>query len=656
MNCILRARIICFKTFLTKLNRQTRYNYSNKDRKNVPDKTIISADKSNIKAPNSSNKETKKVLDKTIVSADKSDNKGPNISNKETKKSSSDKTVVSAHNSDIKGPFFIAAHASTGFCRAGLVNDEGILAKIALEPCTLYHSGVFYEVSSDQVWSCLVDCIKKLSEGVNKNDIKAICFTARPALVCVDNEGKPVTASVSRDPSRNVILHYDQRSMQEVEKINKTRHNLLQYFGERALPELQESKIMWLKNNLEKDCWKKVGSFFELTDFLTWKATGSQTRSSSILTSNWSYEVAVNGVEGWNRDFFKEIGLEELENDDWKKIGSTIQAAGLPVGEGLSASAAEEIGLPKGLPIATSMLDQYAGYLGLLGIHVDGVNNDITKRLCIIMGDVGSSHFILSPNPVFVKGVWGPFKDVVLPNMWLNQAGQPTSQGLIQHIIDNHPSSTEIRKKSRMHIQKYLNKLLKVKAQQRNLKCRSYLTRDLHILPDFNGNRSPLADPLIRGMVTGLSMYPKQEDLAILYLATLQALTYSTKNIINTLTHYGHEIKSIFVSGTMGKNSLFSILQADVCRVPMVSPDQPNNNLIGAAILGAVASGHYRTFNEATTAMGGKGKIYKPDEHKELIDYHNRKFEVFLKLYEHQLQYRSIMSGSDITKEKMQIK
>lgn len=85
-------------------------------------------------------------------------------------------------------------------------------------------------------------------------------------------------------------------------------------------------------------------------------------------------------------------------------------------------------------------------------------------------------------------------------------------------------------------------------ADQKGLKNISYLTKEIHVWPDFHGNRSPLADPTLKGMVkiffyafknrsfhkllslnimqvSGLSLSVDKENLALYYLATVQALT-----------------------------------------------------------------------------------------------------------------------------------
>ena len=84
------------------------------------------------------------------------------------------------------------------------------------------------------------------------------------------------------------------------------------------------------------------------------------------------------------------------------------------------------------------------------------------------------------------------------------------------------------------------------------------MTKDLHVCPDFFGNRSPLADPLMRGSVVGLGLSCGVDDLALLYLATLQSLAYQTKHIIDTCQEAGHApITSIFVTGGLVKNPLY---------------------------------------------------------------------------------------------------
>lgn len=117
----------------------------------------------------------------------------------------------------------------------------------------------------------------------------------------------------------------------------------------------------------------------------------------------------------------------------------------------------------------------------------------------------------------------------------MNEAGQSATGILIDHIIVNHPAFPTAKSKLKKRtIYEYLNESLQNLAKDRHLKSYHELTKDLHVWPDFHGNRSPLSDSNLKGMITGLSMENDEENLAILYLATVQALTVSRKLQDNT--------------------------------------------------------------------------------------------------------------------------
>lgn len=70
----------------------------------------------------------------------------------------------------------------------------------------------------------------------------------------------------------------DHRAEKEANFINSLGHNILRNVGGKISLEMELPKLMWLKKNLNSPCWKKAEKFFDLPDFLTWKATGCDTR------------------------------------------------------------------------------------------------------------------------------------------------------------------------------------------------------------------------------------------------------------------------------------------------------------------------------------------------------------------------------------------
>uniref|UniRef100_A0A8C5SBE7 Carbohydrate kinase FGGY C-terminal domain-containing protein n=1 Tax=Laticauda laticaudata TaxID=8630 RepID=A0A8C5SBE7_LATLA len=116
------------------------------------------------------------------------------------------------------------------------------------------------------------------------------------------------------------------------------------------------------------------------------------------------------------------------------------------------------------------------------------------------------------------------------------------------------------------------------------------LTVDLHVWPDFHGNRSPLADLTLKGMVVGLTLSQSLDDLALIYLATVQAIALGTRHIVETMQVAGHHINTLFMCGGLSKNPLFVQMHADIIGMPVVLAQEVESVLMGAAILGACAS------------------------------------------------------------------
>jgi len=89
--------------------------------------------------------------------------------------------------------------------------------------------------------------------------------------------------------------------------------------------------------------------------------------------------------------------------------------------------------------------------------------------------------------------------------------------------------------KQKIAVQQFLENILEEIRLNRNLKDVSELTRDLHVWPDFHGNRSPIADPTLKGSISGLTIDSSVQNLALVYLATVQAVAYGTKHIVQQM-------------------------------------------------------------------------------------------------------------------------
>ena len=167
------------------------------------------------------------------------------------------------------------------------------------------------------------------------------------------------------------------------------------------------------------------------------------------------------------------------------------------------------------------------------------------------------------------------------------------------------------------------------------------MTRGLHVDPDFLGNRSPRADSSLRGTISGLPLSAGPDDLARLYLATIQAVAYGTRHIVETMNASGFAIDTILASGGGTRNPVFLREHADATGCRIVLPREEDAVLLGAAILGRIASAGGTGFREAMSAMTAPGRVIEPDPATRA--YHDAKYRVFGQLHDDQLRTRAIM-------------
>ncbi|XP_062582130.1 FGGY carbohydrate kinase domain-containing protein-like [Saccostrea cucullata] len=563
-------------------------------------------------------------------------------------------------------PHYIGIDVGTCSVRAAVVNQNGKIVAKSTEKIKIWEPAAnFYLQSSENIWKAVIQAVRTAvnQSGVAKDLIHGIGFDATCSLVVLDVEGKPVSVcpkvseTTHSDSCKDcdIIMWMDHRAESEAKFINSTKHSALKCQGGQMSLEMQPPKLLWLKKNLPQS-WRKAHHFFDLPDFLTWKATKSSTRSLCSLVCKWSYHADNRGNPRWDQDFYKTIGLEDLLEDDVKKIGTKVQSPGILCGSGLCDSVAIAMGLKMGTPVGTSIVDAHAGVLGCVGcIPKDDINSDplplpdLTSRMVVISG-TSVCHMIMSQNPHFVPGVWGPYYSAILPGLYNAEGGQSAGGQLIDKLIESHPAYTQTVKEAKtlqderdVHIHDCLNNCLNTYMQQDTVPFVSHLARDYHVYPDFHGNRSPLADPTLKGMICGMSLSMNVRDLAIQYLATIQALTYGTRHIIDEMKKAGHSVEIIYMCGGLSKNRLYVETHADVLGIPVVLPDEEELVLVGSAILGASASKDFRTIQDAMLSMCGEGKIIRPSESQ--AGFHDKKYKVFRKMAEDQYNYKSIMDS-----------
>ncbi|XP_078162753.1 FGGY family of carbohydrate kinase isoform X2 [Carex rostrata] len=451
----------------------------------------------------------------------------------------------------------------------------------------------------------------------------------------------------------------DHRAVNQAERINSSKSPVLQYCGGALSPEMQAPKLLWVKENL-KESWSMVGRWMDLSDWLAYRATGDDTRSLCTIVCKWTYlghahmdlhESRDMEACGWDDDFFEEIGLGDLVEGHHSKIGRSVAFPGHSLGSGLTPAAAMELGLLAGTPVGTSLIDAHAGGVGVMESISDSDpksedEDAITSGMVLVCG-TSTCHMAVSKSKLLVPGVWGPFWSAMVPGYWLTEGGQSATGALLDHIVESHLAGPLVANRAAsqgISVYELLNKLLASMAQDQNVPFLSSLTEDSHVLPDFHGNRSPIADPKSKGMICGLTLDTSDKSLALLYLATVQSIAYGTRHIIEHCNSHGHKINTLLACGGLAKNGLYIQEHADITGCPIILPREKKSVLLGAAILGAVASNKYTTLHSAMKALNASGQVIYPSKDPKVKRYHDAKYKIFRSLYEQQLSHRSIMA------------
>ncbi len=533
----------------------------------------------------------------------------------------------------------IGIDIGTGSVRAGIFDLAGrIISHSQKEIQIWYPQENFVEQSSEDIWSASCLCVKDAldKEKINPSLVAGVSFDATCSLVALDKKDNPLTISPTGNPKQNIIVWMDHRAIKQAEKINELNHNVLKYVGGKISPEQEPPKLLWLKENLPVT-WNNAGKFLDLADFMTYKSTGIDVRSLCTTVCKWTY---LSHENKWDKTFFKQINMESLLTEN--KIGSNVKPMGCFIGN-LTSKSAEELGLTTKTKVAAGIIDAHAGGIGVIGSEFDSMPkaSELEKVLALI-GGTSSCHMAVSEQPRFIPGVWGPYFSAMIPGLWLNEGGQSATGALIDFIIRQNHQYDLINKKAEeknISIYQYLNNIID-EIRIRGKKGPE-ITKDINVLPYFLGNRSPRADPLAKGIIAGLTLDESEETVAKNYYAAIQAIAYGTRHIIEAINAHGYRINKIYACGGGTKNELWLQEHADITGCEILLPKESEAVLLGSAILAAVGAGKYNSILEAAVKMSSPGRKYFPN--KKLSDYHNAKYKVFHKMYNHLTEYQEAL-------------
>jgi L-ribulokinase len=436
----------------------------------------------------------------------------------------------------------------------------------------------------------------------------------------VDASGQPLCnqPSLASRPHAWPKLWKHHAAQPEADKITKAileqGETLLERYGGKMSSEWIFPKI-WQVLDEDIEIYEKAARFIEGGDWLVEQLCGQEARSSCQA----GYKGMWDNEDGFpSPDLLKRLH-PALENIVGTKLTSDIKPLGSKAGE-LTHEMAQLLGLQAGTAVGVAIIDAHAAVPGS-GIAEPG-------KMLMVMG-TSTCHMLLSEKKITVDGMAGCVMDGILPGFYGYEAGQAAVGDIFAWFVETCvPHSIYQQAKE---AGKSVHALLEERARRLKPGQSGLIALDWH-----NGNRSVLVDAELSGLILGLTLNTKPEEI---YLACIEATAFGTRRIIQAFTESGIPITELYACGGLPENNtLLMQVYADVTGLPIYIAESAQTCALGAAILGSVAAGSekggYDTPQEAASIMAGlQEEFYQPNTTHHGI--YNHLYQEYIKLHDH---------------------
>ncbi|WP_436945834.1 ribulokinase [Streptomyces sp. SudanB25_2051] len=379
-------------------------------------------------------------------------------------------------------------------------------------------------------------------------------------------------------------------------------------YGGRISAEWQFAKALQV---LEEDpeVYDACARWIEAADWIVWQLTGSESRNTCTA-----------GYKGIHQDggYPGEEYLAALNPRFADFVRTRLDFPLSPLGSrvgSLSAEAAAWTGLRPGIAVAAGNVDAHVTAAAAQAVE-DG-------RLLAIMG-TSTCHVVNAPVLAEIPGICGVVNGGIVEGAYGYEAGQSAVGDIFAWVLDQGVPQ-EYRDEAEARGED-LHALLTRKAAGQPVGGHGLIALDW-----LNGNRSVLVDHHLSGVIAGLTLATRPEDV---YRAMLEATAYGTRVIVEALESGGVPVHEFIVAGGLARNELLMQIYADVLRRPVSLAVSAQGPALGSAVHAAVAAGAHPDVRAATAAMGRRRRaVYVPDPSR--ADAYDALFTLYRQLHDH---------------------
>lgn len=457
--------------------------------------------------------------------------------------------------------------------------------------------------------------------GVEPADVigLGIDFTACTMLP-TKSDGTPLAflAEWRDEPHSWVKLWKHHAAQPEANQLNEIAKEkgftFLDRYGGKISSEWLIPKI-WQILDEAPQVYAAANRFIEAADWVVWMLTGVETRNSCTA----GYKAIWSKKDGYPpKEFFKALD-PRLENLVDEKLSRDIVSLGDRAG-GLTAEAARWTGLVEGTAVAVANVDAHVSVPAATVVDVG--------QMVIIMG-TSNCHMVLGDAEQIVPGMCGYVEDGIIPGYFGYEAGQSCVGDHFAWFVENCIPASYLEEAEHKGVD--IHSLLEEKASQLLPGESGLLALDW-----WNGNRSVLVDVDLTGMMLGMTLATKPEEM---YRALIEATAYGTRTIVETFNANGVPVEVIVATGGLpDRNRLLMQIYADVTGLEIKVAAAKQTPALGSAMFGAVAAdkavGGYDSIYDASQVMAHlRDETYLPNrDHKQVYD---RLYEEYTRLHDY---------------------
>jgi L-ribulokinase len=446
----------------------------------------------------------------------------------------------------------------------------------------------------DVIKSTIPDVLKQANVSADDVVGVGIDFTACTVLPTY-SDGTPLCFidKYKSEPHSYVKLwkhHAAQKYADRLNEIASERgEEFLKLYGGKISSEWLVPKV-WQIAEEAPEIYDEMDRFIEAADWIVWQLTGNETRNSCTA----GYKALWHKQKGFpSNEFFKALH-PKLENLVEEKLSRNILPLGSKAGE-INEYAASLTGLKAGTPVAVGNVDAHVA-VPAVGITDEG-------KMLMIMG-TSTCHMLLGRDEKIVPGMCGVVEDGIMPGYMGYEAGQSCVGDHFDWFVKNCVPESYMREAESLNIN--IHKLLREKAKKF-----APGESGLVALDWWNGNRSVLVDADLSGIIAGMTLLTKPEEI---YRALIEATAYGTRIIIETFNKHGLKIDELFACGGIAqKDELMMQIYADVTNRTIKISASKQTPALGSAMFGAVVGGYFRDLKSAAKVMAKLGsRVYTP--------------------------------------------